>query len=116
MPCAWVTAAFLSATLGRHEDAVDYWQRTLEVNPAFSDYHVALAAEYVHLKNWDLAVPSLRRGLGLNPARLDARKLLIQCLAQQGNRQQAEQEFAVYSSLGAKDTEEVRRSLLRVGN
>ncbi|MCI0682078.1 MAG: hypothetical protein L0Y71_08240 [Gemmataceae bacterium] len=111
-----VTAAHLASSLARPEDAVGYWQRALEVNPATSDYHVALAAEYGRLKNWDMALPAVRRGLDLNPARVDARKLLIQLLVHQGNRPQAEQELVILSALSAPDAEQVRRWWPPVGD
>jgi Flp pilus assembly protein TadD len=85
--------AVLSASIGRHEDAIAYWQRAIAVNPLYSQYHFRLATLLGDRREWQQALAEARAACNLNPAALDVRLLLITCMIRNGQPAQARAEF-----------------------
>jgi Flp pilus assembly protein TadD len=86
-------AAMLAAWLRQPDRAVTYFRRLVQVNPQLSDYHAALARAYADRREWAEAGRECRKALELNPAHLEARRLLVICLTQLGEKKQAKAQF-----------------------
>src|SRR5262249_19115933 len=86
-------AAQAAAALKRSEDAEAYWHRALAINPWISSYRHGLANHYAYRQNWRCAIETCREALQRNPHHRKLRTLLIYCLANAGENEQARSEF-----------------------
>jgi hypothetical protein len=86
-------AAQAAAALKRFEDAEAYWHRALTINPWFSSYRYGLANHYSYRQKWPCAIDACREALRRNPHHRKLRTLLIYCLANAGDNEQARAEF-----------------------
>jgi tetratricopeptide (TPR) repeat protein len=78
----------------RLESALSYWRRAAAVDPWKATYRSSLAKMLAERKAWDEALPECEAWLRLDPANLDARVLLVTCLARTGDKTTARAEFA----------------------
>jgi tetratricopeptide (TPR) repeat protein len=104
-------AATLAGQLGQLDKSVSYWQRTIAINPYFSEYHYALGVVHFRKDQWKEALVQAREALRLNASRLDARKLLILSLARLGDRKKALEEFEVFKGFRPPDVDVVKTLL-----
>ncbi len=104
---AW--AGYLAEQLGPLERAEDYWHRAVDVNPCFSGYHVGLARVLFQRERWQQAAQEAGAALQMNPARLEARRLLLLCHLRLGDREKVRVEWEIYQGLRPPDLEEVRK-------
>ena len=103
-----VWAASLAQALGENDKAISYWQRAIAVSPYVSENHYALGYLHSQGKKWKEALLESRKALQINPARLDARKLLILGYLRLGDRKRAQEEFDVFQSFGPPDLADVK--------
>lgn len=92
-----------------YQTALGYWRRAVAVNPWRLDHHVGLAQALIHLADWPAAAEACRQALRLNPARLEPRALLVQCLARAGERDKARAEYAVLQAVAPPEQAEQMR-------
>jgi Flp pilus assembly protein TadD len=72
------------------------------------DYRLSLALACVKAGRWEDARRSCREAIRLDPTDAAARALLARCYLKQGNKEQAEAEFAVVEALNPPDLKELR--------
>ncbi len=75
-PLPYFSLGILADDRGKHQDAISYYRRSLEVDPKFEDALYNLAAVYADLRRFDEAKALLEKLLVLNPNAADARALL----------------------------------------
>jgi Tfp pilus assembly protein PilF len=75
---ALIQAASMAGNLGRSEEARRYVERLLAVNPSRAQHHAILAVLNAHEKRWDEAGTAARAALSLDPAHVEARRVLIE--------------------------------------
>jgi tetratricopeptide (TPR) repeat protein len=92
---ALVEAAELATRLGQRGRAIGYWQRAIAVDPYRSAYHSQLADLYAEGRQWEPARKACQKALALNPAHLQARKLLIRCYQRLKDPRKAQAEFDI---------------------
>lgn len=95
------------------DEAQAHGERLLAINPHLSENHLLLGLALQAQKQWPRAIQALEEALRLSPSRLDARRSLIYCLAQEREWERAERELRAYAALGAPDVEAVRGWLKR---
>ena len=61
----------LSLTAGQTNDAKAYYQKAIDINPAYGDAHYNLALILRHLGRMDEAIAHYRKALEINPNRLE---------------------------------------------
>jgi cytochrome c-type biogenesis protein CcmH/NrfG len=98
--------ADLALRLDRTGLARSYWERALRVNPWNWQYHSGMARTLARLREWSDAMRECRKAIRLQPAHLATRQLLITCLAQSGEFDQARAEFNDLLRLGKPEQEE----------
>jgi Flp pilus assembly protein TadD len=86
-------AAQLAQEIGNRDKALDYWRRAAASDPQAPDYHGNLALLLAHTGAWEPAREQCQIWLRLDPGSLEARKLWIRCLRQQGERRAARDEM-----------------------
>jgi hypothetical protein len=104
-------AAALSSQLGKHQDAVTYWQQAIAIDPRRSGYHTELAREELRLHHWRQAALASQTALRLNPSSLQVRKWLVQCYLHLGDPQSARREIQTILGFDPPDREELLRLL-----
>src|SRR5262249_22003447 len=86
--------AALLAQSGKETDkALDYWRRPVEVSPFAPAYRGNLALLLAGAGAWGEAREHCRAWLRLDPGSIEARKLWVRCLLQQGDRPAARAEM-----------------------
>ena len=106
---ALIYAASLAAEMGQYDSAIAYWQRALAVNPWAARSHFELARLLVLRQQWQQAGEEAKAVLELNPFHIEARKLLVVCYHQRGNKAQARAEFDRLLQLNPPDQETLHR-------
>jgi hypothetical protein len=102
-------AASLAAEMGQHDSAVAYWQRALAVNPWAARGHFELARLLILSQEWQKAGEEANVVLRLNPFHIEARKLLVVCYHQMGDKARARTEFERILGLNPPDLQALRR-------
>jgi Cytochrome c554 and c-prime len=102
-------ASYYARELGRLADMLEFEKRLVEINPNHSDYQVTLAELLSNQKQWAPALAAAQAALKLNPARLDARRLIILCHLRLGEKRQAETAKKAYLTFNPADAETVER-------
>lgn len=92
-------AATLAWNVGRREESLAYWRRTIAVNPWLPAYRRSLTQLLLHLQQWDEAWSSLRAWRRLEPMSLEARQTWIKLLLSEGKTSEAHKEFARLEAL-----------------
>jgi tetratricopeptide (TPR) repeat protein len=98
-------AAYLASRSGRLKDAIAFWRQAIAVNPWRSDYHAELALAELQRRDWAAAAKACREALRLNPSLVQARKWLVECDFQLGNRQTARNELETLIGFDPPDRE-----------
>jgi predicted CXXCH cytochrome family protein len=106
-------AASVAGARGKSDEALSLLGQLVQVNPYSAPYFHQLADLHYQQKNWRPALDAARRALELNPAHLEARRLLIFCSLQLGLRDEARAAFEVYAAFKPADVEAVRAMLRR---
>jgi tetratricopeptide (TPR) repeat protein len=104
-------AAHAAGNLGLNEKALGYLERAIQVNPYASRYHIGAGYQAVQAENWARAKQAAEQAIELNPASLDARRLLVILYAKQGNRAPAFEAWRAFAALDPPDKEEIRKLL-----
>ncbi len=99
----------LLAELKQPDRAVEMLKRAIEINPWPSRYHDTLAQLYADTKQWHLAIRACQDALKRNPVHLEARRRLIDCYLQTGDKKRAEAEFQALLAFDPPDREELQR-------
>jgi Tfp pilus assembly protein PilF len=92
-------AAEAARLLGKADAGVDYWRRSVTVNPWSPVGRRGLAEMLAAREKWDEAQVQCREWLRQAPENIDARKLLIRCLLKVGDRAGAEAELKTLKGL-----------------
>jgi tetratricopeptide (TPR) repeat protein len=87
-------AAMLAQKQQQTERALSYWRRAIAEDPWQSYYRASLARMLIEQKAWDEACPHCAAWVRLDPASVEARVLLVTCLARSGDKAAARAEFA----------------------
>jgi Flp pilus assembly protein TadD len=90
---ALVGAAIAADRAGRRDQSVAYWRRAIAVDPWPSVYDAGLARQLSQGRRWRDAAEACRNALRHNPANLQARLDLVQCLFRMGVAQEARKEL-----------------------
>jgi tetratricopeptide (TPR) repeat protein len=104
-------AAFVAGNLGLDEKAAAYLKRAIQVNPYASRYYIAAGYQALKGENWGKAQQAVEKALELNPASLEARRLLVILHTRQGNHDQALEAWRAFAALDPPDKEEIRKLL-----
>ena len=78
---------------GDVETALTYWRRAVDINPQAADYHGNLATLLAGKGEWADARRHCQSWLHLDPESVEARKLWVRCLRQQGDTKGAREEM-----------------------
>jgi Flp pilus assembly protein TadD len=101
-------AGQVAAELGQLDAAAGYGTRLVEANPWRPQYRVGLAEVLVKQRDWPRALEECRAVLRLDPGSVPARRMLITCLRQQGDKEQARAEFDRLMSLNPSEKEKLK--------
>jgi Flp pilus assembly protein TadD len=96
---ALARAAAVAEELGRRNQALELWQRAIDVNPRQWQYHYHRAQICLDARDWAAALAACRAALQLDPFLIEVRMLQVRCLLAQGNREEAQTDFAELLSL-----------------
>jgi tetratricopeptide (TPR) repeat protein len=91
---------------GRFDQAEEYCQRLLGINPHFAGHHRNLAFARANRHAWPEALRAAQTAVRLDPFRAEARAILITALLETGDRARAESEFG---DLGVIDPDYQRK-------
>jgi hypothetical protein len=102
-------AAAVAEQLGQDSLALEYGQRLVAVNPWQSHFHAQLAQLLAKRRDWDAALRHCREAEQLNPFGLETRKIAINCLLAQGDKEKARVALEILLALDPEHAEEMRR-------
>jgi cytochrome c-type biogenesis protein CcmH/NrfG len=102
-------AASLAVGLKRHDDALAYSRRAVEVNPWVPSYHLRLGQLLAEDQDWEGALGEAQAVLRLDPGSVPARTLLVRCYIRTTRRERARAEFAALLALEPPDREALQR-------
>ena len=89
--------------------AIPYLQQAVTLSPASVKGHQQLGKAYLLLQQLDKAQPELEKAVQLSPDNAPAHYVLGQLYAKRGSGEKAKQEFALYSQLNARHSNEADR-------
>ena len=89
LPNCWNNLGILAARQGNYDQAIQYFQAALQIDPKHSIALQNLGSAYRHLKNWPEAKSTLERALALNPDDPEANYSLGMVYAQQNDAEHA---------------------------
>ncbi|HMF19305.1 MAG TPA: tetratricopeptide repeat protein, partial [Gemmataceae bacterium] len=96
---ALARAAALSQIVGESKLGLNYLKKAVALNPLIVDYQASLTKLLVQMGDWSEVGPPCRQWLVLNPADLQARKILIEYLVRSSNVSEARVELARLQAL-----------------
>jgi len=88
-------------------------RHTISLNPWMPAYRLEYARVLMQCHEWFKADEQCKRGLQLDPMRLDLRQIRIECLLHQGDKVQAREEFARLLRFQPPDEPALRRWFLQ---
>lgn len=103
-------AAEAATSLGRFDEAIDYWKRATHINPVMPGYYLSLARLHAQKREWSLALAAAEQAIRLESINLDARMLRITALVRLGQRDKAQNEFDTILSMRPKNEADLRRA------
>jgi len=92
----------------------DLLQRSVSINPSFPDAHLQLGILYTQVHQYPPAIEQYREAIKLQPSLADAHYRLGEALVRSGKKDEAQQQFQIFSMLHAKqlaETEKQRREI-----
>ena len=96
---ALAMAAWMCQNLGNRQQAREYWNKAVAMNPWMTTYQANLTTLLVQTNAWnEVGVPCLK-WLHLNPGNLEARKYLVEYYLRTDNVAQAQAELARLEAL-----------------
>jgi tetratricopeptide (TPR) repeat protein len=102
-------AAMLTGMVQRHEAAIAYWHRAMDVNPSSLQHRLSLAGALAENQQWTEAQEECRAVLRVNGADRDAWKMLLRLCLRTGDREQARRELDKAMTMNPHWREELRR-------
>ena len=93
---------------GQRDLAVSTWRKTLAAAPVRSEYRANLASALFETRDWPGCARECRAALGLNPADLDTRQLLVRCLLRLGDQAAAREQFHILLDFDPPDRADLR--------
>jgi hypothetical protein len=102
-------AAYITMALDKLEVSADYWERLIAVNPWSVHYRADQARLFLRRREWSSAIGASRAALGINPANVNARQILVEALLRDGDRDRARSEFDVLLAVAPPENEEALR-------
>ena len=97
------SASLASERLGMDAKAIAYLERAIQVNPYSSQYRVTLGHLWMKQRKWERAMQAGEEALKLNPASLDARRLMVLLHGRQGHGPQALAAWQAFAGLDPPD-------------
>jgi tetratricopeptide (TPR) repeat protein len=91
-------------------------ERAVLIDPAFADAHFQLGTFYAQERRYPAAIEQYQRAIQLQPTLADAHYRLGEALARTGKKDQAQQQFRIFSQLHAqqvKDREKQRSEIMQ---
>jgi predicted CXXCH cytochrome family protein len=82
-------AAWLAKQVRQGDKSIDYWRRAVRSNPQRADYRADLARVLADAGAWEEAREHCQTWVRMEPASIEARKLLIRCLRHLGDDEAA---------------------------
>jgi len=89
LPNSWNNLGILAAREGNYDQAIQYFQRALQIDPEHSIALQNLGSAYLQKKDWPQAKRALERALELNPDDAEANYSLGMVYAQQNDTERA---------------------------
>jgi tetratricopeptide (TPR) repeat protein len=114
---AWIELGNILMDTSRFQEAINAYQKALELNPKNVDVIVDMGTCYRGIGRSDRAVEEYRKAIAINPRHLYAhRNLGTVLLVDLGNKKQGIKELEKYLSLSPNtpDTDRVRQELARL--
>jgi glycosyltransferase involved in cell wall biosynthesis len=71
--------AVQASGIGEYDEALEYFEQAIAMNPGFAKAHESLGNTYFNLKQYDNAITSYRKSLELEPSSRDAVVMCAQC-------------------------------------
>jgi tetratricopeptide (TPR) repeat protein len=106
---ALALAAALAARDGRHDQAIDYWQRALGLNPWNARYRRELGKVLLIRSNRAAAIQECRAALELHPFDFESRRTLVSALLQEGTKEEARKEYQKLLALEPPNADSLHR-------
>jgi tetratricopeptide (TPR) repeat protein len=91
LPNSWNNLGILAAREGNYDQAIDYFERALKIDPEHSIALQNLGSAYRQKKDWTLAKSALQRALAVNPDDPEANYSLGMVYAQQDDAEHAQE-------------------------
>ena len=101
-------AATAAQNSNRLDDALRYWQKAAEINPANVDFHRNITLLAAMKGDWPTVKQHCEISLELDPANIDIRKTWVEFWLRQGDRERAKSEFAKIEALQPKNIGELK--------
>jgi len=98
-PEAFYYLGVIAQEQGANQKAVDLFQRTIQLDPAFANAHIGLGAIYLKLKDYPRARQELEIGVKLNPDSSKAHYNLAILYARLKDPQRAQEEMRIIEKL-----------------
>jgi hypothetical protein len=95
-------AGTAAAHAKRLDEAIAYLTRARDLNPWFWEYHFRLASLLAIRGDWAAARAECKLALGLNPADVETRRLLVRCLLQEGDSERARAESEILAAFAPR--------------
>jgi len=105
---ALLGAASTAERLEQTETALDYWRRTVAVNPWFPEYRRSLTLLLIKKETWADAQTQADAWVRLDPLSVEARTSRIVCLLGAGNKDEARAEFQRIEAMAPPNLNELR--------
>jgi Flp pilus assembly protein TadD len=107
--------AVFHLSAGQTDEAIQQLQRTIDLDPSFSDAHRALAIAYAQQRKFSQATEEARKALALNPNNIGVRATAAYVEAVNGRREQAKAMLQQLKSAEAWDSSLIFQAWLYVG-
>jgi tetratricopeptide (TPR) repeat protein len=105
---ALVGAALMAEDLRQPEAALDYWRRSVAVNPWAPGYRHSLVRLLLKQEAWQEAQPHCQAWVRLDPFSVEAGLARLQCLLAFGDKEAARAEFARIEALAPANLRELQ--------
>jgi hypothetical protein len=102
-------AGSIAFQLGRHQRAIDYWNRAIRLSPNRWRYHAGLANAHAQLREWSQALYHAERTLALHQGHVETRTVLVIAVLERGDRQRARRELELLLRFDPPNADELKK-------
>ncbi|MEM7179277.1 MAG: tetratricopeptide repeat protein [Spirochaetota bacterium] len=90
---------------GKNKEAIEYYKKSIKINPNFSFAHTSLSIRYFQLEKYEEAIFEMEKAIKLKPNHSQGHYYLSMYYGKLGKRQQAERSFQEAKRLNPKQKE-----------